>query len=89
MKHNNHLDHYPQINKKINGLNSQIAKENQEKFLLLMIQEKMLAKRLAKEDQMKIIQNKNITHGSMVMAQNSISYIMNYLHMITGKIKIL
>ena len=87
---NNHWEQltFQIINKK-NGLSFQIAKENQKKFHLLMIQLKMQAKLLAKLDQLLKKKPESITHGSMAMDQNSVKIIMNYPLTITGLIKIL
>ena len=87
---NNHWEpHLFQIINKKNGSSFQIAKENQKKFHLLMIQLKTQAKLLAKSDQLLKKSPESITHGSMAMDQNSIKIIMNYPLTITGPIKIL
>ena len=85
---NNHWEQltFQIINKK-NGLSFQIAKENQKKYHLLMIQLKMQVKLLAKSDLLNQKNLKNITDGNMAMDQNSIEIILNYLLTITGLIK--
>ena len=89
MNNNNRSDLSSLLINNKNGSNFQTAKEPPEKSLSPMIQETTLAKPLARKDQPKVNQRNTILGNTDKQDQDSINSTTNYLHMITGLIKIL